>query len=388
VHLLHPPDVFFVHVTWLIHICDMTHSYVRHDSFICATWLIHTCDMTHPHVWHDPFIRMTWLIHICDMTRSYVWQYSFIYVTWLIHTYDMTHSYVRHDSFIRLAWLIHMCNMTRSYVWHDTSRAPLASTISKTLRSVLVCVCVCVLVCVCVYWRVCVYVFVCVRVVNLSVSVCLYIYCCHLSCALFMWHDSFIWVSWLIHTCDLASSYVWHDSFICVTWLIQGTVGLNNLKNTAYINVVVQALTCVAELRCVCVCVCVCVRVCVCVCLCVYCIYQCCRTGTFLRRRTLVCVCVRDLTLSNVYEWMATLTHVSALWNESCHFYEWLMSIIWTRHSHARMSNVTYVNESCHTYAWVITNIWTKCMNQICEFICVTWLIIMCDMTHLFVWHD
>jgi U4/U6.U5 tri-snRNP-associated protein 2 len=26
-------------------------------------------------------------------------------------------------------------------------------------------------------------------------------------------------------------------------------VGLNNLKNTAYINVVVQALTCVSELR-------------------------------------------------------------------------------------------------------------------------------------------
>mmetsp|Transcript_34667 Transcript_34667/g.55952 ORF Transcript_34667/g.55952 Transcript_34667/m.55952 type:complete len:593 (+) Transcript_34667:79-1857(+) len=33
------------------------------------------------------------------------------------------------------------------------------------------------------------------------------------------------------------------------TEFIPGTVGLNNLKNTAYINVVVQALTCVAELR-------------------------------------------------------------------------------------------------------------------------------------------
>ena len=27
-------------VTWLIHMCDMTHSYVWHDSFICETWLI------------------------------------------------------------------------------------------------------------------------------------------------------------------------------------------------------------------------------------------------------------------------------------------------------------------------------------------------------------
>jgi hypothetical protein len=33
------------------------------------------------------------------------------------------------------------------------------------------------------------------------------------------------------------------------TEFIPGTVGLNNLKNTAYINVVVQALNCVAELR-------------------------------------------------------------------------------------------------------------------------------------------
>ena len=28
-------------------VCDMTHSYVWHDSFICVTWLIHMCDMTH-----------------------------------------------------------------------------------------------------------------------------------------------------------------------------------------------------------------------------------------------------------------------------------------------------------------------------------------------------
>ena len=36
----------------------------------------------------------------------------------------------------------------------------------------------------------------------------------------FVWHDSFICVTWLIHMCDMTHSYVWHDSFICVTWLI------------------------------------------------------------------------------------------------------------------------------------------------------------------------
>jgi len=76
---------------WLIHMCDMTHSYVWHDAFICVTWLIHMCDMTHSYVWHDAFICVTWLIHMCDMT---------------FHLCDMTHSYVWHDSFICVTWLM------------------------------------------------------------------------------------------------------------------------------------------------------------------------------------------------------------------------------------------------------------------------------------------
>ena len=52
-----------------------------------VTWLIHTCNMTNSYVWHDSFIRVTWLIRD-----------SFIRVTWLMHTRGMTHSCVRHDS--------------------------------------------------------------------------------------------------------------------------------------------------------------------------------------------------------------------------------------------------------------------------------------------------
>jgi len=36
----------------------------------------------------------------------------------------------------------------------------------------------------------------------------------------YVWHDSFICVTWLIHMFNRTHSYVWHDSFICVTWLI------------------------------------------------------------------------------------------------------------------------------------------------------------------------
>ena len=132
--------------TWPIHV-------YRHDSFICVTWLIHMCDVTHSYKWHGPFIFKTWLlykwetwlIHTCDMTHSYVWHDSFIQatrpfhvyrhdwficerhdsftcVTWLMHISDTTLSCVRHDSFICERHDSFICiDMTHSYVWHDSS---------------------------------------------------------------------------------------------------------------------------------------------------------------------------------------------------------------------------------------------------------------------------
>jgi len=35
---------------------------VWHDSFTCVTWLIHMCDMTHPYVRHDSFFLTDWQI--------------------------------------------------------------------------------------------------------------------------------------------------------------------------------------------------------------------------------------------------------------------------------------------------------------------------------------
>jgi len=74
-----------LYVPWLIHMCDMTHWYVWHDTLICVTWLIDMCDMTHSYVWHDSFM--------CVMTDSYVpWPLhmsssQFIsWHTWMIHS--------------------------------------------------------------------------------------------------------------------------------------------------------------------------------------------------------------------------------------------------------------------------------------------------------------
>jgi len=185
-------------VSWLIYVCDMTHSYVWHDRLICVWSCIYG-------VWYDSFIRVTWLIHVqyvsgscavCDMTRLgrgmdylHVWHDSCIWVTWLIHAYDVTHLYVWHDACIRVTWLIYICDMTHLYMWHDP-----------------------------------------------------FIYMWHESLTyLHMWHDSFIcemthscvlyksfiYAKWLIHAYDVthlymwrANSYVWHDSFVCVTEIL------------------------------------------------------------------------------------------------------------------------------------------------------------------------
>jgi len=209
----------YICVTWLIHIRDMTHSCVWHDTFTCVTWLIYMCDMTHSCRRRDSFICVTWLIHMCDMTHSYVWHDSFIRVTWLIpcmwhdtfihmnesaqtnllrntpvslyachmstikcvtwlvHMCDMTHSYVWHDSFIRVTWLI-------PYMWHDTF-----INMNESAQTNLLC-----------------HTPVALYAGHMSTIKCV-------TWLIHVWHDSFIRVTWLI-------PYMWHDTFICVTWLI------------------------------------------------------------------------------------------------------------------------------------------------------------------------
>ena len=115
--------------------CDMTHSYVWHDSIICVTWLIHMCDMTHSyvwhgkftcqiHVWHGSFTCVTWQIHVwhgsftCATCQIHVWHGSFTYVTRLICTRDMAHSNARELLHRHLRCLVHRCGTTHSYVWH------------------------------------------------------------------------------------------------------------------------------------------------------------------------------------------------------------------------------------------------------------------------------
>ena len=75
----------FARVTWLMHMCDMIHSYVwhdcamtyhmspksQHDQLTCPTH-IYIYDMTHSNGCHDVITCVTWHMHMCDVTHSYV----------------------------------------------------------------------------------------------------------------------------------------------------------------------------------------------------------------------------------------------------------------------------------------------------------------------------
>jgi len=151
---------------WLFHMYDMTHPYAWHDVFICETLLIRYLRpdsfirviWTHLYVWRDSFIHakwrfsldlfkyVIWLIHVYDLTHSYVRHDLLTHrcvnclLTWLLHVYDLTYHVQMcqrpsgHDLTCRTwlihtydltcgTWLIYTCDLTHAYVWHDPSRA-------------------------------------------------------------------------------------------------------------------------------------------------------------------------------------------------------------------------------------------------------------------------
>jgi len=106
-------------------------------------------------VWHDSFICVTWLIHMCDMTHSYVWHDSFICVTWLMHmTHNSFMSHVSHDS--HDTWMrdmnesYHTWTSHVSYDAHSYASHGYMSSTQTRVTSDTICVYVCITVCMCV----------------------------------------------------------------------------------------------------------------------------------------------------------------------------------------------------------------------------------------------
>ena len=175
----------------------MTHSHVSHDSFTYVTWLVQMC-------WHDSFIRLTRFILTRDMTHARVWYDSFIRVTWMRHdsphvakittwSADVpnTHLHIWHDSFEWVPWCNYMRDVTYAYVSRDSFIcddiiAPLFMTNSSRVANLGQICWQSPHLCTCMTWLT------------------------HIRDTMYshVWNDVFVWVTWLIHTCDMTAPWL------------------------------------------------------------------------------------------------------------------------------------------------------------------------------------
>jgi len=242
-------DLDFICVTWLVYVFDMSHSFVWHDSFISVVWLIHMCDMTHSYLWHLAFIRDPWLIHICDMTHSYV--------SWLIHVCDMPHWYLWHDSFIHVTCLravptrIPNRNRNRFCTSHTQCETICDICNGHNLSQFRICDpghTLCIfgsffsITALVTFWSQMSQIVIHSNVTRTNLFLFLiskemvrtkWRSAIHTRKSplfsvwnpdrngsySYMWHDSIIFVTCLIHTCGMTHSYVWHDPLIQVMHL-------------------------------------------------------------------------------------------------------------------------------------------------------------------------
>ena len=145
----------------------------------------------------------------------------------------------------------------------------------------------------------------------------------------YAWHESFICFTWLVHVCDMTHWYVWHDAFICWTWLVYTC-------DRAHWYVWQDSLMCVC-LWLIHICDIIHSYVCVCVC---------------------VCLCVLQDSFTCVKQSIHTCDIIRVTW------------LVYT----CDMTPLYVWHDSFVCVTWII--------------ICVTWIIHMCDMTAIYVWRN
>jgi len=100
----------FLCVTWLIHMCDMTHSIDASSSHRCVCGMFAACRFTNKNC-----------VGLRDITQSYARNDSFGWLIYLMllllgmclrHTDPRRALVLQHVAFLRVTWLIHTCDMT------------------------------------------------------------------------------------------------------------------------------------------------------------------------------------------------------------------------------------------------------------------------------------
>jgi len=305
----------------LHHLCDMSHSYVWHDSFICVTWLTHPLRWPHSLNWGGVWV----MSNICDRTLPYVRRDSFTFrggctpfrgevyrpydtASVVMYTGDITH--MSRDSSIFVTWLVHCvywsCYARVTRLWW----------------------------CVWIIWH------------NFSGDV----YGSHHSYVTWLIHICDVtrapWVWVMSHACDMTHSYVWHD---WCTYILRWPHSLNGWCGWVMSHTSVGAMlhTCMGHVT----------RM-----------NESCHTYEWVMSHLWMSHVTHMNESCHTYErvmthiWMSHVTRV----NGSCHTCEWVMSHLWIVH-------VTRMNESCHTYEWVMSHPWMSHVTPMNES-CHTWM--------------
>ena len=176
-----------------------------------------------------------------------------------------------------------------------------------------------------------------------------------------VWLDSFIRATWLIHTWDMTHSHVWLDSFIRATWLI-------HVWHDSFIRVTWLVYTCDMD-------------------------YSYVWHNSFMRVTWLVCTC--DMTYSSVirvtrliYECGYKMTY-SCVRRNSCTCVTCRKHVCDRTYVHMRHDSCIHVHELVQPLAQIHCRVlWHVSLHMWHDsFICETWLVYMCDMSHVRVWH-
>jgi len=181
----------------------------------------------------------------------------------------------------------------------------------------------------------------------------------------YVWHDSFIRVTWLIHMCDATHPYLRHVLFTCVTWLVHMCNMTHswmwNVSHSWHVTLLIY-------------------------------------TSDITHSRMWNVTHANDDSFMHTCDIMGWLRLVSSLKlysftnvkNDSFICVTCLNSFMY-------VTRLTHMCDMTHWYVWHDSSIRATWPIRMCEmthlnvrhdvFACVIWLIHMCDMTYLQVWH-
>jgi len=181
----------FIRVTWLIRICDMAHSYMRHESFIYE-WFhslvtVHIWNHMHIcvslHMWVNSTYLCVVYMHVCmhSTCTFHICEYFACIIVCMLHVY----------CFVFLCTCIFVC-IPQSSISDRKKRICLhihvmSGDITCIFMHICVSMSVCVCVCVCLHFKkyACIYMW-CqvISHVCLCISVCLCVCVCVCVCVL------------------------------------------------------------------------------------------------------------------------------------------------------------------------------------------------------------